>query len=228
MDRKKSEGVSQPFSYLCVEGVIGAGKTSLCKLLVERLNARGLYEQADENPFLSSFYQDRHSYAFQTQVWFLLSRYRQLSEYSIQQDLFHPVTIGDYMFAKDKIFATINLDENELALYNTIAQALETKIPRPDCVVYLQVSTDVLLKRIEMRGRDYEVNMSTSYIEALNEAYNHYFFHYTQSPLLIINTNDIDFVNNKSDFEEIYKQIINARHGSTFYHPIGSKKNQKK
>ncbi len=224
---EKKESGQQPFSYLCIEGVIGAGKTSLCRLLSKRLNARGLYEEADENPFLGSFYQDRHSYAFQTQVWFLLSRYRQLSEAGLQQDLFHPVTVADYMFAKDKIFATINLDENELALYSTIAQTLETKIPRPDYVVYLQVSTEVLLKRIEMRGRDYETNISPSYIAALNEAYNHFFFHYTQSPLLILNTNEIDFVNNPDDFEEIYKQIINIRHGSAFYHPLGSGKNTK-
>ena len=122
---KKYTRLPEHMSYLCIEGVIGAGKTTLCKLLAEKFNARPVLEYAEENPFLSSFYQDRDSHAFQTQLWFLLSRYRQLTETFIQQDLFHASTVSDYMFAKDRIFATVNLDENELALYNTIAALLE-------------------------------------------------------------------------------------------------------
>jgi deoxyadenosine/deoxycytidine kinase len=220
---KKYKRLPEHMSYLCIEGVIGAGKTTLCKLLAERFNARPVLEYAEENPFLSSFYQDRHSHAFQTQLWFLLSRYRQLTETFIQQDLFHSSTVSDYMFAKDRIFATVNLDENELALYNTIAALLEREIPRPDFVVYLQASTDVLLERIEKRGRSFEFNMDRQYIDTLNQAYNHFFFHYTRSPLLIINTNDIDFVNNHRDFEDLVDQILQTRTGSNYYHPLSSR-----
>ncbi|MBD3322220.1 MAG: AAA family ATPase [Chitinivibrionales bacterium] len=208
------------FNHICIEGVIGAGKTSLCRLLAERFSARTICEQVEENPFLSQFYKNKQMYAFQTQLWFLLSRYRQLSEEFIQQDLFHETAIADYMFAKDRIFASVNLDENEMALYNTVAGILEREIPRPDLVIYLQASTDILLKRIENRGRSYENNMDASYIENLNQAYNHFFFHYTGSTVLIINTNDIDFVNNQSDLDEITGQILQTKSGINFYQPL--------
>lgn len=222
MEMKHSR-LPEQMSYLCIEGVIGAGKTTLCKLVAEEFNARPVLEYAEENPFLSSFYQDRSSHAFQTQLWFLLSRYRQLTETFMQQDLFHSCTVSDYMFAKDRIFAAVNLDENELALYNTIAALLEREIPRPEFVVYLQASTDVLLERIEKRGRPFEQNMDRRYIDTLNQAYNHFFFHYTRSPLLIINTNDIDFVNNRRDFDELVGQIFQTRTGTNYYHPLGSR-----
>jgi len=208
--------------YVCIEGVIGVGKTSLSKLLTSRLDARLVLEAHDENPFLGKFYANRKSYAFQTQVWFLLSRFRQLSETFVQQDLFHRITIADYMFAKDRIFASLNLDENELSLYDTIAGALEGKIPKIDFVIYLQASTETLLRRIAERGRTYEERMDQNYIDALNQAYNHYFFHYTDTPVLIINCNDIDFVNNPGDFEEILRQIQQAKPGSNYYHPLGN------
>ncbi|MBD3316447.1 MAG: AAA family ATPase [Chitinivibrionales bacterium] len=220
--KKKRLRLPENVTYLCIEGVIGVGKTTLSQLLAEEFNARIVLEYAEENPFLSDFYQDRSSLAFQTQLWFLLSRYRQLTETSVQQDLFHACTVSDYMFAKDRIFATVNLDENELALYNTIAGLLEREIPSPDFVVYLQASTDVLLERIEKRSRSFEHNMDRRYIETLSQAYNHFFFHYTRTPLLIINTNDIDFVNNRSDFEEIVEQICQTRAGTNYYHPLGS------
>lgn len=213
-------------NYLCIEGVIGAGKTSLCRLFEERFDARLVLEEVDENPFLSRFYSDRRSYAFQTQLWFLLSRYKQISVMVAQQDLFHSMTISDYMFAKDRIFASMNLLDDELVLYNNIARVLETSIPRPDLVVYLQASTDVLLKRIEKRGRSFEFNMDRDYIDTLNQAYNHFFFHYTSTPLLIIDTNDIDFVNDIRDLEELVEQIVNAKIGTHFYHPLGSKNRQ--
>jgi deoxyadenosine/deoxycytidine kinase len=140
-----------------------------------------------------------------------------------QQDLFHELTISDYMFAKDRIFASINLEEDELNLYNNIAKVMESTISQPDLVVYLQTSTDVLLKRIEKRGRTFEFNMDPEYIDIVNQAYNHFFFHYNSTPLLIINTNDIDFVNNESDLEELADQIVRAKSGTTFYQPMGSK-----
>jgi deoxyadenosine/deoxycytidine kinase len=211
------------FNYLCIEGVIGAGKTSLSYLLAERFNARTVLEEAEENPFLAKFYTDRRMFAFQTQLWFLVSRYKQLSMMIAQQDLFHQVTISDYIFAKDRIFANVNLDEDELILYNQLSRVMESSIAQPDLVVYLQASTDVLLKRIEKRGRAYEYNMDRDYIDLLNQAYNHFFFHYSSTPLLIINTNDIDFVNNSDDFEEIVEQIVRARNGTSYYQPMGSR-----
>lgn len=215
-------------NYLCIEGVIGVGKTSLCQLLAKQINARLILEEAEENPFLRHFYKNQKQYAFQTQLWFLVSRYKQLSVMVAQQDLFHQVTIGDYIFAKDKIFATINLEEHELALYNNISRFMETSIPRPDLVVYLQASTEILLKRIELRARPYEYNIDSDYIDYLNQIYNHFFFHYTASPLLVINTNDIDFVNDPGTFDELIEQIIQVKAGSNFYHPVGLRNKTKK
>jgi deoxyguanosine kinase len=213
--------LSSQVNYLCIEGVIGVGKTSLCALLTERFNMRQVLEEVEDNPFLADFYKNRKAYAFQTQLWFLVSRYRQLSEMVVQQDLFQQTTISDFTFAKDMIFANLNLDEQELSLYNQIARVMESSIPKPDMIVYLQASTEVLLKRIEKRGRPYEYNMDSEYIDYLNQAYNHYFFHYKNSPLLVINTNDIDFVNEPDDFEELVTEICKSKPGTTFYHPMG-------
>lgn len=210
-------------NYLCIEGVIGAGKTSLCELLARRFDARLVLEEVQDNPFLPKFYSNRKAYAFQTQLWFLVSRYKQLSVMVAQQDLFHQVTLSDYTFVKDRIFANITLEEHELALYNTIAPVMETGVPRPDLVVYLQASTEVLLKRIDKRGRAYEFNMDEEYIELLNQAYNHFFFHYVASPLLVINTNDIDFVNDSDDLDELVTQILKVKSGTNYYHPLGAR-----
>jgi deoxyadenosine/deoxycytidine kinase len=207
---------------MSVEGVLGVGKTSLCRILSKRMDAQLICEEGEENPFLPKFYKNRKTYAFQTQLWFLLSRYRQLTETFLQLDLFHDVSIFDYMFAKDRIFATVNLDENELSLYNHIVAILEERIPSPDYVVYLQASTDVLLRRIEKRGRPFESNIDWDYLDQLNQAYNHFFFHYTDTPLLIINTNDIDFVQNDADREELLHEICKAQAGSHFYQPLDS------
>jgi len=213
----------ETISYLCVEGVIGVGKTSLCRMLASEFNLRTILELADDNPFLADFYKNRQSMAFQTQLWFLLSRYRQMTENFLQQDLFHQATVTDYIFAKDSLFASITLDENEKAMYNTIHAIIERNVPKPDFVIYLQASTEVLLKRIEKRGRSFEHNMDRSYIATLNEAYNHFFFHYKDSPVLIVNTDDIDYINNRSDFEEIVNQIYLTKWGSNYYRPLGSK-----
>lgn len=210
-------------NYLCIEGVIGAGKTTLSTILAERFNGRLVLEEAEENPFLEKFYTERRMFAFQTQLWFLVSRYKQLSMMVAQQDLFHEKTVSDYIFAKDRIFASVNLEEEEFNLYNSISRVMETSITRPDLVVYLQTSTDVLLKRIEKRGRSYEYNMDPNYLDILNQAYNHFFFHYNSAPLLIINTNNIDFVHCEEDREEIIEQIINAKGGTFYYQPMGSK-----
>lgn len=221
--RHQKNTIPSHIGHLCIEGVIGVGKTTLCHLLEERFDARLVLEEAEQNPFLAKFYEDRRNYAFQTQLWFLVSRYRQLSAAFVQEDLFHTLAVTDYMFAKDSIFASINLDDDELALYNTVAKALEKDVSKPDFVVYLQASTDTLMRRIGKRGRPYEFNMDASYIDIINEAYNHFFFHYTDSPLLIINTNDIDFVLNSEDLEEIIGQIAESKSGINFYQPLGTK-----
>ena len=223
METEQTVTLPSWLNYVCIEGVIGAGKTSLCTMLARQCNARPVLEMAEENPFLDQFYRDRRSYAFQTQLWFLLSRFRQLSEAIAQQDLFYRLTLSDYIFAKDRIFASVNLEDAELNLYEQIASTMVKNIPSPDLVVYLQASTDVLLRRIEHRGRKYEFNMDPRYIGTINDAYNQFFFHYNETPLLIVNTNEIDFVNNPDDFNELLEQIMAAKSGTSFYQPMNAK-----
>jgi deoxyguanosine kinase len=207
-------------NYICIEGVIGVGKTTFASMLARECSARLVLEEAEENPFLEKFYRDRKSYAFQTQLWFLVSRFKQLSGTIAQQDLFHKITISDYIFAKDRIFATLNLEEEELSLYEQIAGVMVNSIPPPDLIVYLQASTDILLHRIEKRGRSFEFNMDPRYIDMLNEAYNHFFFHYNDTPLLIVNTTELDFVDNSEDFRELVEQISGMDKGVNFYQPM--------
>ena len=209
--------------FLVVDGPLGVGKTSLVQLLATRLGAATLTERAEENPFLTEFYRDMRRYAFQAQMFFLLHRYRQQQELS-QFDLFRQTLICDYLFAKDKIFAYLTLDENELALYEKIHDLLEVRVPKPDLVVYLQAGTEVLLQRIALRGKPYERDMERQYLEDLNSAYNHFFFHYSASPLLVVNTNDLDFVNRKQDLEDLVKQIEDVRGGTRHYVPLTSPK----
>ena len=206
------------YRYIAIEGVIGVGKTSLAHLLAERLNARLVLEKPEENPFLEDFYRNSAAYAFQTQIFFLLSRYKQQKEFP-QQDLFHHITIADYLFAKDKIFAHINLSENELVLYDHIIELMEPGIPKPDLVIYLQSSTDRLMKNIKIRGRDYEKPMTEEYIRTLNEAYNHFFFNYHETPLLVVNSSRIDFVNKEKDLENLIDVITRPICGISYYNP---------
>ncbi len=205
--------------YLCVEGVIGAGKSTLVKMLSQRVGIPALYEDFENNPFLSGFYQDKQRYAFQTQIFFLLSRHRQIRENFEQQNLFAGQIISDYMFAKDKIFAALNLDENELALYQKMWNLLEKDTPRPDFVIYLQADTKTLMQRIKQRDRTYERNISEAYIETLNQTYNNYFHHYQDSPLLIVNTNRIDFVKNPADLDLLEREITKFPGGVTYFSP---------
>ncbi len=209
--------------YIAIEGVIGAGKTSLARMVSERLNARLVLEQFEENPFLERFYEDSEHYAFQTQIFFLLSRYRQQQDL-FQADLFHSALVTDYIFEKDKIFAYLNLQDDELKLYETLVSSIEKNIPTPDLVVYLQSSVDRLLENIKERGRKYEENMSGDYIKDLNEAYNYFFFRYKNAPLLIVNAAEIDFVNNKEDFEELYNEILRSNRAAVEYYNPRSKK----
>jgi len=204
--------------YIAIEGPIGVGKTSLVKLLAEKLEARTILEQFEENPFLTDFYDDPERFAFQTQLFFLLQRYQQQQELK-QVDIFHNLLITDYMFVKDRLFASLNLNEKEMPLYETVANLLERNVINPDLVIYLQADTDTLMKNISKRKRSFEKNMSRDYIDALNQVYNEYFFRYQDSPLLIINTNNIDFVNKKKDLEEIINVVRQPITGTKFFNP---------
>ena len=209
--------------YIVIEGVIGVGKTSLAQLMSERFNARRLLEQHDENPFLSDFYRDPQHYAFSTQLFFLLSRYRQQLEIP-QRDLFHEVLVSDYLFAKDRIFASLTLEDRELVLYDKIAHLLERDIPRPDLVIYLQSSTERLMTNIRKRNRSYETNMAEDYIRELNDAYNRFFFNYRDTPLLVINSTELDFVNNKQELDDLLMQLHRPISGVQYYSPTPSAK----
>tara|TARA_Y100000590_G_C15487582_1_gene926420 strand:+ start:285 stop:926 length:642 start_codon:yes stop_codon:yes gene_type:complete len=207
--------------HIAIEGTIGVGKTSLAHLLANESDAKLVLEQFEDNPFLSSFYQDTNNYAFQTQLWFLLTRYKQQQELQ-QLDLFTTCIISDYMFVKDRLFAALNLNENEMQLYNMVAKELEKNVIYPDLVIFLQSDTERLIENIKSRGRKYEQNVDWNYIDALNQIYNEFFFRYDKGPLLIINSNDIDFVNNKNDLESILEFIKTPSEGIRYYNPAGS------
>ncbi len=205
--------------YIAVEGVIGVGKTSLSKMLTERLQAQLVLEEVEENPFLKDFYRDRERYGFQTQMHFLFSRYQQQRNLR-QTELFSDRLVADYLFQKDRIFAGLNLSERELGLYERLVGWLELDVVKPDVVVYLQAGIDVLMERIARRGRPFEKDMDREYIRQLNEAYNHFFFHYNLTPLLVVNTNGIDFVNVAEDFEDLLGRIVSHREGTLYYAPL--------
>jgi deoxyguanosine kinase len=203
-------------NFIAIEGVIGAGKTSLAKKIKERLNAELIMEQFEVNPFLEKFYGDRKRYAFQTQMFFLINRYKQQQELN-QENLFTQFLVSDYLFEKDKIFAYLNLNGEELKLYESIFPLLSRNLRKPDLVIYLQSGVERLMYNIRKRSRKIERNLTRSYIEELSEAYNHFFFRYTTTPLLIVNSTDIDFVNSERDFEELYQQIFREDRGMTEY-----------
>ncbi len=206
-------------TYIAIEGVIGAGKTSLARLVAEELDAKLVTEEPETNPYLQDFYRDPQRYAFQAQLFFLVSRYRQLLDLP-QQDLFHPYIIADFVFSKDKIFAYLNLEKRDLILYERISTLMEQELPKPDLVIYLQASTERLLENIRKRNRKYEKHISTDYIKRLNDAYNDFFFKYTDTPLLVINTSEIDFVKNKEELQDLMDQILHPPLGIKFYMPL--------
>lgn len=210
------------FKYIAVDGPIGVGKTSLAELLVEKFDAQKIIESV-ENPFLNDFYNNKKGSAFQVQLFFLLNRYQQQLELS-QRHLFQKLILCDYLFAKDKIFAYLNLDDSELLIYEKLYAMLEANIPKPDLVIYLQASTDVLYDRIKGRKRENERSISEAYINEVNKAYNYYFFHYDASPLLVINTSDIDFVHRPKDLDDLVVRIKDMGKGVQYYVPLGSRK----
>lgn len=208
--------------HIAVEGPIGVGKSTLVKLLAERFEARAVFEDPAGNPFLPLFYRNRKKYAFTTQISFLMSRHQQLKELA-QQELFSQATVCDYLFQKDRIFAYLNLSENELHLYEQIFDILAKDIVvRPDLVIYLVASTKVLQRRIKKRSQRYEKDVTPEYLEDLTQAYNRFFFAYDDSPLLIVNTTDIDFVANPSDLEGLVREIETMGSGVRQYIPLGS------
>ena len=205
-------------SYIAVEGVIGVGKTTLARMLAERLDAELVLEAADENPFLPQFYKDPRRFAFQTQVFFLLSRYQQLGQLAAR-DLFAERIVCDYLFEKDGLFASVNLHEAELLLYEKISPLLSERLPKPELVIYLQAHTDVLIDRIRKRRVPHERQIQRDYLDALNSAYNHFFFHYESTPLLVVKTDEIDFVNRPEHFEDLLRQVERPLSGKEYYVP---------
>lgn len=206
--------------YIAVEGMIGAGKTTLTRLLGERLEARVALDQVDENPFLKDFYRNPRQYAFLTQINFLFLRYEQQIGL-LQQDLFHRIMVTDYLFMRDKIFAAINLDEREYALYQRISALLVGELPVPDLVIYLQASTDFLMENIRRRTASSESTITKEYLKMLNEAFNQFFFRYTDSPLLVLNANLVDYFRDPKHLEDLAKYIREPYSGTRYYNPVG-------
>ncbi|HET7754153.1 MAG TPA: deoxynucleoside kinase [Anaeromyxobacteraceae bacterium] len=212
----------QNHRYIAIEGPIGVGKTTLANRLAERLGGTVLLEQVEENPFLPSFYDDPLKYAFQAQMFFLLSRFQQ-QQALWQQDLFSQLTVSDYVFAKDRIFAALTLRPDEHALYERVASLLDARVAKPDLVVYLQARPDVLLGRIRKRGRDFERHIEAEYLEALSKAYSDFFFHYEETPLLVVNANDVDLAGSDEELDALIHVIRKHRAGTQHYVPMGTR-----
>ncbi len=208
--------------YLIVEGIIGVGKTSLAEMISKSLDAKLILEAVDENSFLADFYRDMDVYAFQTQIFFLLSRRKQQMGLK-QMELFSTNLVSDYMFEKDKIFANLTLQNTELSLYNKIFDILKKDVLKPSLIIYLQIDPERALARIKKRGKPFEKSITLDYLMDLNEAYNQFFFHYDNSPLLIINVNEIDFISNEEDFSTLLKEIGKKEKGMRVFLPRSSK-----
>jgi len=207
-------------NYIAIEGVLGAGKTTLARMLAEKIDAELLLDDAMNNPFLVDFYKDKKRYAFSAQLYFLLTRYQQ-QQTLIVRDLFAQRIVADYSFIRDHIFATVNLSKRELILYEKILPLLKADTPPPDLTIYLQTSTPVLLERIKKRNFGFERSVDTDYIDELNNAFNYFFFHYDDSPLLVVKTDDIDFVENQNDFHNLVEIIKKPISGKKYYVPAG-------
>jgi deoxyguanosine kinase len=218
-NKKGLLSLNSHISYIAIEGVIGAGKTSLASMLASRLNAKLILENFDVNPFLRKFYSSPSEYAFRTQIYFLVERYTQLQQLH-QKELFESYIISDYMFEKDKIFAYMNLSDDELKIYEMISASLEKNIVQPDLIIYLQSSVEKLIKNIRVRDREIEKEITDEYINDLNEGYNYFFSRFKGSKVMIVNCEEIDFINNRKDFENLVEEIFkDERSAIEYYNP---------
>ena len=212
---------SSPHNHVVIEGPLGVGKTSLARMLADRLDAETLLEDIDENPFLADFYRDPRKYGFQTQIFFLLRRYQQAREIG-QIGLFNRVLVTDYLFDKDRIFARTNLAEKEFWLYDQLYRLLKGRLAPPDLVIFLQARTEVLMDRIRSRGRRFERSIGLKYLEEINRSFNEFFFHYNEAPLLVVNASEIDFVHVPEDFDDLVERIKEMKSGTQYYVPMKS------
>ncbi|MFA7554453.1 MAG: deoxynucleoside kinase [Spongiibacteraceae bacterium] len=207
-----------PPRFIAVEGAIGVGKTTLARQLAETFNYQTLLENAEQNPFLERFYQNQKNSALATQLFFLFQRSQQIQDLR-QGDIFEPVRVADFLIDKDRLFAQLNLDQDEYQLYNKVYQQLTIDAPKPDLVIYLQASVDVLLSRIQTRGVDFEQRISQHYLRSINEAYSEFFLYYDSAPLLIINADELDVVNRHQDYVQLVDYLLNIRSGRHYFNP---------
>jgi deoxyadenosine/deoxycytidine kinase len=207
--------------FIVVEGPIGVGKTSLAKRLAQSFASELILEQAEDNPFLERFYRNRRNAALPAQLFFLFQRARQMEQIR-QRDMFSPVRIADFLLQKDRLFAELNLDPNELGLYQKVADTLELDPPTPDLVVYLQAPAPVLMRRVASRGIPYEQLIDQEYLERLGEAYARFFYDFDAAPLLIVNAASIDPIHRESDYQDLLQTILRVKHGRHFFNPVGN------
>jgi len=210
-------------NYIVVEGPLGVGKTSFAMLLAEKIHGKTILEETEGNPFLANFYKDPIKFAFQAQLFFILRRFQKQEEIN-QIDIFKRVVISDFLFDKDRIFARLNLDDREFSLYEQIFHLLKVRILKPNLVIFLQARTDILKQRIKKRDRDYEKSINIKYLDQINQAFNEFFFHYTETPLLVIDASEIDFVNVPSDLDNLIVEIEKMEKGTKYYVPLGSRR----
>ena len=209
-------------NYIVVEGPLGVGKTSFAMLLAEKINGKAILEETEGNPFLFNFYKDPKKFAFQTQIFFMLRRFQKHEEIN-QIDIFKRVVISDFLFDKDRIFARLTLDDREFSLYEQIFHLLKTRTLKPNLVIFLQAKTGILKERIKKRNRDYEKSINMKYLDQINQAFNEFFFHYTETPLLVIDASEIDFVNVPADLDNLIVEIEKMEKGTKYYVPLGSR-----
>lgn len=210
----------EPPRYLAIEGPIGVGKSSLARLVADKLHARRVPDTQD-NPFLQTFYEEDPGAAFRAQMYFLFHRYRQLKELDLASDP-RRMVVADYIFEKDKLFAYINLEDDELKLYDAYYEQFRAELPTPDLVIYLQATPEVLVKRIAKRKDPKEAEISDEYLKEVVKAYEHFFFHYSASDLLVINTSEIDFVDRNDDLRELLRRLAEPVKGTQYFLPLGS------
>jgi deoxyadenosine/deoxycytidine kinase len=207
-----------PPAYIAIEGPIGVGKTTLAKKLAATFNYQAVLEEAEENPFLEKFYRNRRQAALATQLFFLFQRSQKIQDIR-QPDIFEPVRVADFLIEKDPLFARVNLDRDELELYQKVYQQLTIDAPRPDLVIYLQAPTDVLLARIDSRGINAERAIERDYLERLNEVYSEFFLYYDDAPLLIVNASEIDLANGAADYSQLVDYLLDIRSGRHYFNP---------